>query len=403
MKTLFLSILSSALTDSPLPCPTLSTEELSNILRLSELHRVLPLVYDKLHSCGLRLPSGTPVHSQVRLLVSQQTLRTLSFAEVYRALTQQGLYPVVVKGIICRSLYQKPDLRISSDEDLLVSPEEYSLCRKLLEDMGFSLTKEADPLHYQHSFVRSDGLHIEVHTSLFDSRDSFFDKWNNEFDAWKDKTITVSAEGTELLTLNPTDHLLYLILHALKHFIHSGVGIRQVCDIAMLANRYAKETDWHRFAERCKALNALRFAMGIFAVAKNHLNLSLEVCNALSRFAPFPSNESDLLEDILSAGVFGSATMSRLHSGIITFSEAKNKNKGICRRIFPPAKSLSSNYTYAKKHPLLLPVAWGHRLLRYGKEIQSTENNSPFEAVQIGKQRLKLLKEYGLTDFSLSY
>ncbi len=400
MKTLFLRILSSALTDSTPLCPTLSTKELSDILKLSELHRVLPLVYDNMHSCGLRLPQSTPVHSQVKLLVSQQALHTLAFAEVYRTLAQQGVYPAVVKGIICRNLYPKPDLRVSSDEDLLVSPAEHPKCCKLLEDMGFSLIKKDRPDHYQHSFVRSDGLHIELHTSLFDAQDAFFDKWNEEFKTWKDKTITISAEGTDFLTLNPTDHLLYLILHALKHFIHSGVGIRQVCDITILANRYVNEIDWHSFAKRCKALNALRFAMGIFAVAKNHLKLSLEVCNTLSLFAPFPSDESALLEDLLSAGVFGNATMSRRHSGTITFSEAKNKNKGICRRIFPPAKSLKSTYTYAKRSPLLLPVAWAHRLLRYGKEVRSTEGNSPFEAVQIGKQRLKLLKEYGLADFS---
>ncbi len=397
IKTVFLRILSSALADTIPECPMLSADEQGDVLKLSELHRVLPLVFDKMHSCNLSLPQTSPVHTQVRLLVSQQTLCTLAFSEVYRTLAQQGVYPVVVKGIICRSLYPKPDLRVSSDEDLLITPTEYPLCCKLLADMGFSLVKEGDPDHYQHSFVRNDGLRLEVHTSLFDAQDTFFDKWNEEFKEWKDNTVTISVEGTDLLTLNPTDHLLYLLLHALKHFIHSGVGIRQVCDTVIFANKYSNEIDWHSLAERCKTLNALKFAMGIFAIGKNHLNLCSEVCAELSEYASFPADELPLLEDILSAGIFGSSTLSRKHSGSITFSEAKNKSKGILRRLFPPARSLGTKYSYAKSSPLLLPIAWGHRLLCYGKEVKHTDNNSPFEAVKIGNQRLKLLEDYGIT------
>lgn len=35
--------------------------------------------------------------------------------------------------------------------------------------------------------------------------------------------------------MNASDHLFYLICHALKHFYHSGFGIRQVCDILLFA------------------------------------------------------------------------------------------------------------------------------------------------------------------------
>ncbi len=397
MKITFLRILSAALAGTVPEVAPLVIEEQSDILKLAELHRVLPLVYDSMHTCGIALPQSTPVHKQVRMLVSQQALRTLAFTETYRTLSQQGVTPVVVKGIICRNLYPKPDFRISSDEDLLISPAEYPLCRKLLGDMGFSPVKERSPEHYQHSFVRDDGVHLELHTSLFATQDPFFDKWNREFEGWKDKTVTVSAEGTEFLTLNPTEHLLYLLLHALKHFIHSGVGIRQVCDIVVFANNHFEEIHWQKLSDRCKALGALKFSMGIFAIGKKHLNLSPQVSCRISQCAPFPQKEDSLLEDILSAGIYGSATLSRQHSSSITFSEVKNKNKGFLRRIFPPAKSLGGKYSYAKNSPLLLPIAWGHRLLRYRKELKNTDNNSPLETVQIGKQRLKLLKEYGLT------
>lgn len=32
-----------------------------------------------------------------------------------------------------------------------------------------------------------------------------------------------------------------MICHAFKHFLHSGFGIRQVCDIVLFANAYGRE------------------------------------------------------------------------------------------------------------------------------------------------------------------
>lgn len=394
MQSTFLKILSAALAGTTSGLSSLSVEEQSEILKLADIHRVLPLVFDTMHQSGTQIPQNTPVQKQIRLLVSQQTLRTLAFAEVYSVLLQQGITPVVVKGIVCRNLYPKPDLRISSDEDLLITPDEYPLCRKLLEDMGFSTVKERSPDYYQHSFVRVDGVHLEIHTSLFDSQDPFFDKWNKEFEHHSSKICTLCAEDTKFFTLNPTHHILYLILHALKHFIHSGVGIRQVCDIVIFANRYASEIDFPALAHKCKKLNALKFAVGIFEIGKKHLNLKPQVYSTFSQYAPASVKDDTLLKDILSAGIYGSATLSRQHSGSITFNQARNK--GTLSRIFPPKKTLSAKYSYAKKHALLLPIAWGHRLLNYRKETKNTVNNSPLETVQIGKQRLKLLKEYGI-------
>ena len=54
-----------------------------------------------------------------------------------------------------------------------------------------------------------------------------------------------------------TDHLLYLILHALKHFLYSGFGIRQVCDIALFSERYRDEIDWSRVKTELQSVSAL--------------------------------------------------------------------------------------------------------------------------------------------------
>ena len=46
-------------------------------------------------------------------------------------------------------------------------------------------------------------------------------------------------EGRQVLTLPPTAHFLFLIAHAMKHFITGGFGVRTLSDILSFGERYA--------------------------------------------------------------------------------------------------------------------------------------------------------------------
>ena len=85
-----------------------------------------------------------------------------------------------------------------------------------------------------------------------------------------------------------------------------------------------------------------------------------------------PKADSEaLLLDILDAGVFGSSTMERKHSSLITIraaSDGRGREGTLGSAIFPPAASLAGRYPYLRKWPCLLPVAWCARGLGYLKE-----------------------------------
>ena len=67
------------------------------------------------------------------------------------------------------------------------------------------------------------------------------------------------------------------------------------------------------------------------------------------------------------------------------------------RSLFPSAKALAGRYPYLKEHPALLPVAWGSRLLTYGREAFRSGTDAG-ESVRIGNKRVELLKEYDILD-----
>ena len=68
------------------------------------------------------------------------------------------------------------------------------------------------------------------------------------------------------------------------------------------------------------------------------------------------------------------------------------------KTLFPPVKSMERRYPYLKKYPMLLPVAWVSRILKYRQETSKSQNNDAAQAVAIGNRRVELLKQYKILD-----
>ncbi|MBR5126537.1 MAG: nucleotidyltransferase family protein, partial [Oscillospiraceae bacterium] len=133
----FLNILRCALVNRPASCSDALTDgDWEALMELAGDQKLLPLFSDAIHTVpGTEtvLPKYRPA---IRRQVLVQALKTEEFLRLYRHLEQAGIRPLVVKGILLRTMYPKPDLRPSADEDLVVKPEEFAAARQALEDFG---------------------------------------------------------------------------------------------------------------------------------------------------------------------------------------------------------------------------------------------------------------------------
>ena len=363
---------------------------------LSHRHHVLPLVLDAAWRCGDIPPELLfPAQMTAMQMVITQTQRTAAFLSLYREMAAGGEPPAVLKGVVCRALYPQPDNRPSGDEDLLIEPEAFPTVHRALLASGLACDCDA-PTGEEHEITYTGPeLRIELHLSLFPTDSTAYSELNDLFEGVLARTVTVEAEGVPIRTLSPTDHLLYLLCHAYKHFLHAGVGIRQVCDIGMFAARYDREIDWPRVRESCEQVRIESYCAALFAVAEKHLGFSMP-----EAFADPAVDESDMLSDILSGGIYSSTDVNRIHSSSITLDAVAagrkgRKSAGPWRSLFPEKKYLQKRYPYAKKHPILLPVAWANRLADYLGNLRSA---SPAESLRIGAERVELLREYNIID-----
>lgn len=406
---LFLAILQAALRNaSPLIEGEITITQWQTLLRMASIHNVLPLFYEAVYALPALAEQDellTATKQQVRQQIIMQAIRTEEFLALNDRLQHAGAKPLVVKGIICRNLYPRPDHRPSSDEDVLIPPEQFSICHPVLTAFGMTTGELFDAYELPYRKENSPLL-IELHKSLFPPDSDAYGDLNRFFEDARERAIAMEIQGHTVYTLNHTDHLFYLICHAFKHFLHSGFGIRQVCDIVLYANAYGSQVDWERVLENCKAIHGEKFAAAIFSIGQKYLIFDLEAAAYSPAWREIQVDEMPMLEDLLTAGLYGDSSMSRKHSSNITLDAVtaqktgKKTKNALVASLFPPRAKLEGRYPYLKKHRYLLPVAWCSRLWTYGKETKNSRDNTASDALKIGNERVELMKLYGILESS---
>ena len=196
----------------------------------------------------------------------------------------------------------------------------------------------------------------------------------------------------------PHEHLLYLILHAYKHFVRSGIGLRQFCDVGLWARAYHDQIDWPRLHDQCASVHAATFAAAAFQIARAYLGIAFVL--------PAPWRDDidavPLLHDTLCGGVYGSNDYTRLHSSTVTLNAVKasraGERGGVLRTVFPKRAHLARRYPYLKKKPYLLPVAWAQRIAHYASEKRASTDDSASGSLRLAKERIELMKRYGIIE-----
>lgn len=417
----FLNLLRAALQEEAPDDPELNPEEWEALLLLSESHKLLPLILDEacgLPSCRAALASDKQKNDQFtqeqksprthrpwkELALEQfcrQALQENEFLNLMLALRERGLEPVVMKGAVCRALYPKPLLRSSLDDDLMIPEDQVQAYHAALLELGLTADEpDFDPASAWELPYHKQGspLFVELHKKLFDPTSPVFGGFNLPFEGALDRSVPITVQDVTLRTLAPTDHLLFLILHAFKHFLLSGFGMRIVADVCLYSRQNAGQIDFQRLLSLCEAQSCQLFASAVYRIGEKYLGLPMP-----EPFAALQVDENELLLDVLDSGLHGEE-VDRLHSANITLGAAaagktgKPRTGSLRKTLFPSAGKLKNSYPFLAKRPWLLPYAWACRIGAYWKNNKRYGKQSPTATLRIGRERVKLLKIYGVID-----
>ncbi len=414
VESAFLSLLRDTLKGESVQDPELSPEEWEQLFRLCKWQKLLPLILN----ASTSLPSfrsacgnhGTEKRLDTAALqeecfreINRQVYQENDLLDLLLSLREEGLTPLVVKGVTIRQLYPVSYLRPSVDEDLLIPPREARTYHNALIRRGILPDQpdiDPDTVSECSYHKPQSPTYLEVHQALFEPSSSVYGSFNQLFNGCFLRSVEVKVQDVSVHTLCPTDHLLFLILHAYKHFVHSGFGLRIAADICLFTQQYEKQIELDSIYADCRDLRCHRFASAIYQIGEKYLGIS-----APEPFASVSCDILPLLSDMLNAGLHGQ-DIDRLHSANITLgtiaSDRKNNGKkkasgGIRGSLFPSAESLQGRYPYLQKNAWLLPVAWTQRI---GAYLLNKNGNQPVShpaaSIRIGKERVALLRQYGI-------
>jgi len=336
--------------------------------------QVINLIYDRIFEMGLaeqlaqRISnSDTRLFEELRASTAAAGLRFTRYNDLFVQLVdflQDSNDAVVwIKGpVLARTLYSRPEFRISVDFDFIVKPEYAQQILHRLESEHFqplwdasahchpfgtgpvgsldniSLTpsREYEPFH--DITLRRDGWPlVEVKS----------DPWNrglkaNELERFFDECQPVFWEGRRFLAPSVIDHLIIQLVHFHKHGFH---GWHWLYDIHLLIGKISETPQlWNEFVRRCREEDTDISAWAGLAVALDRLTSPVPI-EVLDELAPSSGALSKVLTFTVNPEFLWNAeSLPMLLLNAVFLGEQKRKLRVLSECLAPSRQFLSDYY-----------------------------------------------------------
>ena len=322
----------------------LGVEDVSWLEALAYKQKITPVITTGLKNMGLSYLLSDGLIKEDAKSVYDFTQRMVSLKDISNAFESASIQFIPLKGSVLRDLYPKPEMRTSSDIDVLIHVDDLDKAIQVLEsNTGFRYyKKERHDAHFVNKYV-----HLELHFSLEYSVERINVVLQNPWDH------IICSKDSYQCSFTPEYNLLYIVLHAAAHFIQNGgIGIRPILDIYVLKTNTL--FDENKVESLCDNAGLLGF---------------YKACSKLIDVWFYGDKHDELsqsFEDlVLSGGVFGSK-----HLKIVSNKRSDSGKKYISGRIFKSSEELKNYYPKCRKYPILVPY---YQVVRWTKVLDANK------------------------------
>lgn len=210
-------------------------------------------------------------------LLQQMHLRQILVSAV-KLLREHGIEPVLLKGFGLASLYPNPALRQFGDIDIFVGLDNFHAACALLRTLpgGYHWEEEHDSgRHYNIDF---GNYPLETHRVSADVADPKENKVyaGIERDGLFENTQRLDLDGFSLTLPSKEFMVFFTFYHAWHHFLTTGVGWRQLSDLALTLHAYHEQLDLNRLREWIVAMHLMKQWQTFGYLLVDRLGLSQE-------------------------------------------------------------------------------------------------------------------------------
>lgn len=281
--------------------------------------------------------------------------------EITKVFDERSIDFLILKGVCISETYPEPFARIMGDHDILVKPHDFERAIEALGSLDY-IADEKTVTFKDVTLYKEDQLMIELHHAILRlDQECYAEHFTDAL--WRSR-IRYDFDFGTLSAPEPEMHFRYITLHMMKHLKGMGFGLRHLLDFKYfaLAHDIDLETQLVFFNE----IGYGAFYRAVVTIC--HYELRMPVGSEKWLFPRDSVVVQTLAELIAEMGVFGRESekinSERHYERFKTSVRSDSNFKILLASLFPGSTLLTERYQYAIDNTLLLPVAWGHRLIR---------------------------------------
>lgn len=312
----FLQLLRDALWHTGLSRQAMEVSDYQAVMQLAKQQAVPALVADALVRNDFQTNDDCSMATMAAIVRHQRKYKKMNedLLVLTRVLHEAQIPYVVFKGQVVAALYPHPALRSTGDIDFYVPRSHFMRAVNVIHKR-LNVVIDADKLDKHFSFSYR-GTRFEMHHRI----ETFGYKGHqHRFDRLIDKEMAEHAAyrevaGEKVAVLCPLADLVVVFKHLFNHLLVEGVGMRQVCDLAILLHAYRGQYDAVELESYLYQMGYLRAFKAMGTLLVRHLSLPAEDF-------PFPLEKrwnrwADLLmQEVMACGNFGRAGRKEQHDG----------------------------------------------------------------------------------------
>ena len=269
---------------------------------------------------------------------------------LFKMLRENGVNPILMKGQAIARNYPDPLHRISGDIDIYIGKKDYDKVNSLLAIEGKQLEKWS-PKHvmfeWHNVIVENHRLLAKMDSPVTNRK--FYRIIDEGFQP--SQVSKIEIEGYNITIPSVDFDVMFLLLHSVIHLMGYGVGLRQICDWAMLLHNKKDEINPDVVKRLLKSLTLTKSARVFGALAVKYLGLPKE-----NLILPYSSKDEKVaekvLEDIWYSGNFGFSgeRIKKYHGNWVTV-RLKNLYHGTKRAM--ELRKIAPSEAYWKPYKIL--------------------------------------------------
>jgi len=351
----------------------------------AERHRVLALLYNIIEKTNLAEIEKKVWVERTNSAVLQSYHLLFTAKYVVDLLETNGISCVLLKGVTIASCYPVPELRKSGDVDILVlDKKQRKKAEELLHNAGFIKSSEQHGSHHT-VWYSEEKIEVEIHTRLVElfNDDVANQKMDGQFAGISGQIQRKEIMGVDFPVLQDGFQAYHLLLHMLVHYMHSGFGLRLLCDWVVFWNRSVAEKERKEYQKLVSEIGLQKFSDMITSICVYFLGLTdprLGECVAREEAEEF-------LKEVLEAEEFGTSDSDRL---VIL------NGTGVWAYIKEFHHQMKMNYPKAGKIWLLWPVLWVRTLITFVSNNHKVRGTTSWKVLKKTYERSRKIKELQL-------